>query len=125
RMSLRSCGLHRPNSSLRGAKRRSNPHFLPLCGLLRFARKDGDGAACAFINPLLTKRSKRSPDEQSDIRDSSTPHVAALIRATPSKTRHCEAQSDEAIHTFFRSMDCFASLAKTVMERRAPSIIHY
>src|SRR3954469_9103037 len=70
--------------------------FFRSWGLLRFARKDGDGAACAFINPLLTKC---SPDEQSDIRDSSTPHVAALIRATPSKTRHCEAQSDEAIHT--------------------------
>jgi hypothetical protein len=28
--------------------------------------------------------------------------------------RHCEERSDEAIHSFFGKMDCFASLAMTV-----------
>jgi len=29
-------------------------------------------------------------------------------------TRHCEEQSDEAIQSFCRSMDCFAALAMTI-----------
>jgi len=32
--------------------------------------------------------------------------------------RHCEERSDEAIHSFFaRTMDCFASLAMTALQR--------
>src|SRR5579872_56069 len=30
--------------------------------------------------------------------------------------RHCEERSDEAIHSFARMMDCFATLAMTVQE---------
>ena len=38
--------------------------------------------------------------------------AAEPVRAGKSR-RHCEERSDEAIHTFYGGMDCFASLAMT------------
>ncbi|HJZ22286.1 MAG TPA: hypothetical protein VJ226_15080, partial [Bradyrhizobium sp.] len=31
--------------------------------------------------------------------------------------RHCEERSDEAIHSFLAAVDCFASLAMTVLNQ--------
>src|SRR5882757_7305467 len=68
--------------SLRGAKRRSNPSFLPWRdGLLRCARNDGRGYGPATHGGLPTGDSAR--------------------RCRTKSRRHCEERSDEAIHLSF------------------------
>src|SRR4051794_14906955 len=50
------------------------------------------------------------------------PHSSSTVAAVRKggmaklRTRHCERS--EAIHSFFRQMDCFASLAMTLMDLR-------
>src|SRR3979490_3268234 len=42
-------------------------------------------------------------------------------RIKAARDRHCEERSDEAIHTFFAAMDCFAALAMTRTQH--PSVV--
>src|SRR5437016_6234780 len=74
-------------ASLRGAKRRSNPFFpfLPLDGLLRFARNDGCDKFSTTGKSLLIVRNKKSSPKFKNILLFGNPKSA--LELAPSRAR--------------------------------------